>query len=197
MWSFIMILSTRFKSLSKTAKIALLQSFSEARLLLHLRSHRAAVASVLLLISGSYFVDLLFTLFESTSPETSKWYVFYKGHTYENGDYWDGQVTAATFWHGLNTMLSRAMLLTAAYISVRWRIFVTAFAVCFWVELVDMLDYWLFYNDWWVFIPKFDLNLGLMVIKDFAFEYNLVKIGVVLTYCYIEWKKLKYTGFSE
>lgn len=192
-----MILSTRFKSHLRTVRTALLQLFNGVKLLALPQNHQEAAARILLLISGSYLVDLLFTLFESSSPVLSKWYVFYKGHTYEDGTVWNGEVTTATFWHGLNTMISRAMLLCAAYMAVSWRIFVKSFAVCFWIEVFDMLDYWLFYNAWWVFIPKFDLNIGVMIIKDFEFEYNFLKIPIVLIYCYIEWKRLKYTGYLE
>lgn len=192
-----MIQNTKFRSLKQTVKTALLQSFNAASRLIQIRNRRAAAASVLILISGSYLVDLLFTLFESSSPTVSKWYVFYQGHTYEDGTFWNGHTTEATFWHGLNTMFSRAMLLSAAYISVRWSLFIKSFAVCCWIELFDMLDYWLFYNAWWTFIPKFDLNIGIMTINNFEFEYNFVKIGIVLTYCYIEWKSLKYTGCLE
>lgn len=192
-----MTLSTKFRSRLQTVKTALLQSFNAVKRLAHLQNRREAERAILLLLAGSYLVDLLFTLFESSSPVTSKWYVFYQGHTYEDGSIWNGEVTAATFWHGINTMLSRAMILSSAYIAVRWGVFVKSFAVCFWVEVLDMLDYWLFYNAWWNFIPKFDLNIGIMTIKDFEFEYNFLKIPIVLIYCYIEWKRLKYTGYLE
>jgi hypothetical protein len=197
MWSFITILSTELRSFLKTVRTALLQSFNAVNHLIQIQSHREAAARILILISGSYLVDLLFTLFESSSPVLSKLYVFYRGHTYEDGTFWNGYTTQATFWHGLNTMFSRAMILSAAYISVRWKVFVKSFAVCFWIEVFDMLDYWLFYNAWWVFIPKFDLNIGIMIIKDFEFEYNFVKISIVLIYCYIEWRRLKSTGYLE
>lgn len=142
---------------------------------------------ILVLIVASYLVDLLFTLFEFDAQIVEKWHPFYQGMDFPNGFHWDGKVSASTFAYGFFAMVSRAMIFYAAYLAVTYRIWLRIFVVCFWVECADMLDYFLFRNSWWPFIPKFDF-IGF---KNIEFEFNYLKVLFIATYAYIEWKKSK------
>jgi hypothetical protein len=134
---------------------------------------------IILLIFGSYLVGTIFTAFEFDAVVRKKWHPFYQGHTYENGEYWDGKVTNAVFVYGFMEMVSRAMIFCAAYLAVRHRIFIYLFYVCGWIEIADMFDYWLFRNDPYPFLPK---------IGNFGLEFNYVKLFLVGIYSTREWR---------
>lgn len=144
-------------------------------------------AKILILIVASYFVDLLFTLFEFDAQVMKTWHPFYQGMDFPNGFHWDGKVSDSTFVYGFMSMASRAMIFLAAYLAVSNRIFLTIFVACVWVELADMLDYFLFRNGWWPFIPKFNL-FGF---ENIEFEFNYLKVSFITLYAYIEWKQSK------
>lgn len=144
-------------------------------------------AKILILIVASYFVDLLFTLFELDAQVMKNWHPFYQGMDFPNGYHWDGKVSDSTFVYGFMAMASRALIFLAAYLAVSNRIFLTIFVACVWVELADMLDYYMFRNSWWPFIPKFNL-FGF---ENIEFEFNYIKVLFIATYAYLEWKKSK------
>src|SRR5687767_9715148 len=126
---------------------------------------------IIALIFSSYLVGQLFTLFEFNAVEEKRWHPFYYGHTYEDGRFWDGRVTNAVFAYGFMEMVSRAMLFLAAYLAIVHRINVfKLFMVCFWVEVADMADYWLFRNDPYPFLPR---------IGNFGLEFNYIKLAII------------------
>lgn len=142
-------------------------------------------AKILILIVASYLVDLLFTLFELDAQVVRSLHPFYNGMDFPNGFHWDGKVSVSTFVYGFMAMASRAMIFLAAYLAVHHRILLNIFVVCFWIECADMIDYYLFRNSWWPFIPKFNL-FGL---ENIEFEFNYLKVSFITLYAYKEWKK--------
>lgn len=134
---------------------------------------------IICLIIASYIVGFLFTLFEFDAVERKHWHPFYEGHTYENGEYWNGHVTDAVFVYGFMEMVSRALIFLAAYLAIMHRIFLKLFIVCFWVEVADMADYWLFRNDPYPFLPR---------IGNFALEYNYIKLAIIVTFSIREYR---------
>lgn len=149
---------------------------------------------VILLVWGSYIVDLLFTLFELDATTMKKWHPFYDGMTFPNGFVWDGRVSDSTFVYGLMSMLSRGMIFLGAYLAVMHRLPIKLFIVCFWIEISDMVDYYLFHNSWWPFIPKINFTILWIRFENVEFEYNFLKILIVTIFSYIEWKKFKLAG---
>lgn len=135
---------------------------------------------IIFLIVLSYFVELIFTLFEFNAQVVHKWHPFYQGHTFENGEFWNGHVTNAVFVYGFMEMVSRGLIFLAAYYAVSHKIFIKLFIVCFWVELFDMFDYWLFRNDPYPFLPKYETSIGTI-----ALEFNYIKIVII---CYYAWR---------
>lgn len=142
-------------------------------------------SKILILIVLSYFVDLLFTLFEFDAQVMKAWHPFYQGMDFPNGFHWDGKVSDSSFVYGFMAMVSRAMILLAAYLAVTHRILLNIFIVCFWIECADMLDYYLFRNSWWPFIPKFDF----LMFENVEFEFNYVKIIIVILFAVREWRR--------
>lgn len=132
------------------------------------------------LIIASYLVGFIFTLFEFDAVKRHKWHPFYAGHTYENGEFWDGRVTNAVFAYGFMEMVSRAIIFYAAYLAVRYGVFLRIFIVCFWVEVADMADYWLFRNDPYPFLPKFG---------NFGIEFNYIKFAIIVSFSAWEYRK--------
>lgn len=135
---------------------------------------------IIFLIVLSYFVGLIFTLFEFNAVVRHKRHPFYLGHTYENGEYWNGHVTDAVFVYGFMEMISRGLIFLAAYYAVLHKIFLRLFIVCFWVEIADMMDYWLFRNDPYPFLPVIETKIGKI-----ALEFNYIKLGII---CYFAWR---------
>lgn len=139
---------------------------------------------ILLLIIGSYLVGVIFTMFEFEAVKRHKWHPFYQGHVYEDGTVWNGHVTKAVFVYGFMEMVSRAMIFYAAYLTIIYRVpLYKIFILCFWVEVADMADYWLFRNDPYPFLPKWDTPIG-----TFAIEYNYIKLFIIGCFCWYEHK---------
>lgn len=128
---------------------------------------------ILISILLSYVVELIFTLVEFDKEVVSKWHPFYNGHTFENGDYWNGWVTNCVFAYGIMEIAARAILLISAHWAIINGIRLRIFLVCAGLEILDMADYWLFRNDPWFGTP---------------IEFNYIKIGVVIYYARREWK---------
>lgn len=135
---------------------------------------------IIILIVLSYVVELIFTLFEFDIVVARPWHPFYYGHTYEDGSYWNGWVSDGVFVYGFMEMVARALIFLAAYYAVINKIALSLFIVCFWIELVDMLDYYLFRNDPWPFFPR---------IGNFGLEYNYVKLAIVCYYAWTDWNR--------
>ncbi len=187
--------STKFKSLKQTALSALLQLFRKAN---HLTQTLQRVAVELVVkyhleiifgsIAASYLFGLAFTLFEFDAEVRRKLHPFYDGITFQGGTKWNGYVTVANFVYGLMEMFSKLMLMiaggTAIYFGVRTMIFIP----CAIIELLDMVDYWLVRNGAWFTMDRF------IIFNNWEFEFNYIKIGLILTFCYTEWKRLRYTG---
>lgn len=144
----------------------------------------SAKGKILLLIVGSYFVDLLFTLFEFDACHVKHMHPFYYGEDLVCG-HWDGQVSNSSFAYGFFAMASRAMLIYAAWLAVKYRILLPIFLVCFWIEMADSLDYYLVRNGWWTFIPKFDF----FIFNDIKFEFNYVKILIITGFAAYEYTR--------
>lgn len=125
---------------------------------------------ILFLLGLSYLVELIFTLFEFDARIDRHWHPFYQGHTFEDGTHWNGWVTNAVFVYGFMEMVSRGLIFLAAYLAVTNRIFLRVFIVCFWLEMADMVDYWLFRNDPYPFLPK---------VGNFGIEFNYIKIAII------------------
>jgi hypothetical protein len=140
-------------------------------------------AKVLLIVIGVYLVDVLFTLFELDTT-VWKFHPFYDGFTFPNGQHWNGWKSNNQIVYDLFSFVSRAMILLAAYLAVMNGVRLKIFMVCFFIELSDMVDYWLFNNSWWKFIPKFDL----LFIKDVEFEYNYAKLAIIICFAVYEWR---------
>lgn len=195
MWSFTTILSTKFRSLRQTVQNALSRLYRRASHLIHLLLRVAAAHKpeiILTLIVLSYLVDLGFTLLEFDAEVEKKYHPFYDGITFQDGRHWNGWVTKANFVYGLLAMVSRALLFSAVILTVLFRIrIVMTFVVCLILECLDMVDYWLFRNGPWFVMYK------VLIFDNWEFEFNYIKIGLVISFSYIEWERLKYTGSLE
>lgn len=132
---------------------------------------------IILLVVGSYLIELLFTLFEFDAVVKRKMHPFYQGHVYENGEKWNGYVTNAVFVYGFMEILARGMIFLAAYLAVMHKIALRLFVVCFWLEIADVFDYWLFRNDPYPLLPR---------IGNFGIEFNYIKIATVCIFSAIE-----------
>lgn len=139
---------------------------------------------IIILIVVSYFVGLIFTLFEFEKRIEKKWHPFFDGITYQNGDKWNGWVTDAVFAYGFMEMVSRGLIFLAAYLAVSHKIFLKLFIVCFWVELADMFDYWLFRNDPYPLLPKYETKYGTL-----ALEFNYIKLAIVSYFAWTDWNR--------
>lgn len=135
---------------------------------------------IIILIVGSYFVEVIFTLFELSDSVPIKRHPYYQGHTYDNGVYWNGWVSDAVFVYGIMEIVARAMIFLAVYYAFRDRIFLKIFIVCFWVEVADVFDYWLFRNDPYPFLPKHETKFGTL-----ALEFNYIKLAII---SYFAWR---------
>lgn len=139
---------------------------------------------ILLLIVGVYFVDVLFTLFElDTTPW--KFHPFYDGYTFPNGSHWNGWKSNNQIAYDIFAFVSRAMIFSASWLAVKHGIVLKIFVLCFFIELSDIVDYWLFNNAWWPFIAKFNF----LYFDNFEFEYNYVKLALVICFAVWEWRK--------
>lgn len=139
---------------------------------------------LLVLVVVIYFVDVLFTLFELDTVAW-KFHLLYLGHWYPNGEYWNGWKSNNQIVYDVMAFVSRAIIFTVAGLAVKYGIKLQIFVVCFFIELSDIIDYWIFNNAWWNFIPKFDF----MMLKDVEFEYNYVKLAIIVCFAVWEWRK--------
>jgi len=119
----------------------------------------------------SYLVELIFTVFEFDREVKKPWFPFFKGIVYEDGSVWNGWVTDANFVYGFMETAARGLIFLSAYWSVTYGVKLKMYAVCVWLEIIDMFDYWWFYNDQW-------FNTGV--------EFNYIKIGIIF---YCAWKE--------
>lgn len=141
-------------------------------------------AKILILIVASYFVDLLFTLFEFEACTVKPWHMFYYGEDLACG-HWNGWVSDSSFAYGFFAMGSRALIFLAAWLAIRHGMLANVFMVCICIEAADALDYYLVRNGWWQFIPPFNA-FGFENIK---FEFNYVKICFITCYAVYEYRK--------
>lgn len=193
-----MIQNTRFKSLKRTAQNALSQLFRRASHLTPTLQREAVAAAVkyrveivFSLVALSYLIDVGFTLFEFDIEVRKKYHPFYDGITYQDGSKWNGWVTQANFYYGLLAMCSRAAIFLSIGFAVWLGVKTRVYWVCLIAELSDMVDYKLTRNGPWFKLDHF------LIFDNWEFEWNYIKIGIVLTYCYTEWKRLRYTGYLE
>lgn len=188
-WNFTMIPSTKFKSLKQIAMSALLQSFKRVsrQTLHHLRVAAEAnkIELTLGIVGLSYLIQVFFTLFEFDAEVMRKFHPFYDGMTYQNGYHWNGWVTMANFVYGLMEIVARVMIFLSASIAVLFGVKTCIFIVCAFVEVADIFDYWLTRNGPWFTVDKF------LIFENWEFEHNYIKIFIVLSFCYTEWKRLK------
>lgn len=198
MLSFITILNTKFRSLKQTAQSARSQLFKKVSLQIQILQREAAeavvrhrVEIVLSLVALSYLIDVGFTLFEFDIEVRKKYHPFYDGITYQDGSKWNGWVTQANFYYGLLAMCSRASIFLSIGLAIWLTVKTKIYWVCLVMEVFDMIDYKLTRNGPWFTLDRF------LIFDSWEFEWNYIKIGIVLTYCYIEWKRLKYTGCLE
>jgi hypothetical protein len=191
MLNFTTILSIKFKSLLRTALTALLRLYSVARLQTHRHLQRHKSEWVFGLIALSYLIGVFFTLFEFDAEVRVRYHPFYDGMTFQNGEHWNGWVTKANFVYGFMEMFSRMLIFVAGWIAWRYVVPIKIFAVCAFVEMADMVDYWLVRNGPWFTIRKF------LIFDNWEFEFNYIKIGIILIYCYTEWKKTRFIGSWE
>ena len=125
----------------------------------------------------SYLVELIFTLFEFDQEIKKPRYPFFDGITFQDGSTWNGWVTDANFVYGFMETSARGLIFVSAAISSWYGIKMNIFFVCITLEILDGIDYWLFYNHTWF---------------DTGIEFNYIKIGVVFFYA---WKE--YTASSS
>jgi hypothetical protein len=140
-----------------------------------LNNHQKAI----LLLVGSYLVDLIYTLVEWDFNTRQSFFPFFHGY-----DGWDGKMALGSYVYYYCQHIKMAMIYCAAYLVTGWR-FIT---VLFWVELADLIDYILIYHEGWFTIGSF------WIFEDIKFEFNYAKIFIVSIYAYFEWKKLKSLG---
>lgn len=155
---------------------------SVSRQILRLRHLISLKEKVLLLVIVSYLTGMIFTLFEFNAQVPRKWHPYFKGITYQDGTVWNGWVSDANFVYGFMEMASRGLIFLAAYIAVMNKIPLRIFIVCFWVELSDMLDYWLWRNG-----PWFEV-VGFMDFETFQFEFFYVKLAIIIFFSAREWR---------
>lgn len=144
---------------------------------------------VIILLFLAFTVDLIFTWFEFNDYERQLMHPFYEGHTYQNGNYWDGSVTTANFAHGFFRRLTTAIVFMCAVWAIQARMHVSLFWMCVCLELVDAFDYWLTRSDEWFTLPVFTL-FGTTY-YDYEIEFNHFRLIAVVVYFIVhKWKKL-------
>jgi hypothetical protein len=127
----------------------------------------------------AYLVELIFTLFEFDEEIYRPRYWFYKGHTFASGKHWDGWDTDVNFAYGFMEIGARCLIFVSAHMAIKHGLVLRIFYVCATLEMIDVFDYWAFFNDKW-------FNTGL--------EFNYVKIVVILVYAWKEYsRKLKHS----
>jgi hypothetical protein len=193
-WSFTMILNTKFRSLKQTVQSAPLRlskrvSLRNLRHLLEAAVLKHRFEIVFGLIAISYLIGLLFTLVEFDTQKAVKFHPLYNGITYSDGSHWNGWVSVANFVYGFMEMVARALLFLSVWVAYKYRVSIKIFGVLAIVECADMLDYWIFRNGPWFVMNKF------LIFDNWEFEFNYIKIGIVLIFCYSEWKRQRYTGY--
>jgi hypothetical protein len=186
-----MIQSTRFKSLKQTVQNALSQLYKKVNRLT-LRLLRAVADNhlilVFILIAGAYLFDIAFTLFEFDVENPKKYHPFYDGIVFKDGSRWNGWVTQANFVYGFMDIIYRVLLCLSVGLAIYFGVRTYIYFVIAGLEFFDLFDYWLIRNGAWFTMHKF------LIFDNWEFEFNYIKIGFVLTFCYTEWKRLKYTG---
>lgn len=117
----------------------------------------------------SYLVELIFTVFELDAEVKKPHFLFFKGVEYADGTTWNGWMTDCNFVYGFMETAARGLIFLSASWAVMYGVKLRIFAVCAVLEIIDMFDYWLFYNGEWF---------------NTVIEFNYIKIGIVFLYAW-------------
>lgn len=131
---------------------------------------------ILLVLFISYIVELLFTLFELDAETRYKFHPLFDGVVFQDGSKWNGEKTPANFVYGFMEIAARGLIFLAAYWASKAKIFLPIFLWLACLEIADMVDYWLLNNSGW-----------FAIYGPFEFDFNLIKVGVVLGFNVKEW----------
>lgn len=121
---------------------------------------------IICLLVGAYLVDLIYTLVEWDFHRTYSFFPFFHGHSG-----WDGKMALGTYVYFYCQRVALMMIIWASFLASGFRFF----KILFWIELLDLIDFAMCYNEQW------------FSIRGFSFEFNYLKIGILIYFAAREW----------